>query len=137
MPSPAKTKRDGDDTEQTFKQFNRSFYWRIGEALATSIGGLCISNTLNIVAVRMQNVDYPNRKSFLRAVKDLVVVDKHRMFYKGLVPITIACTNLYCITDIMHAFKHHEYAFSHYLWPINFLAGTMLVHPFMLLGMRV
>ena len=85
----------------------------------------------------MQNVDYPNRKSFLRAVKDLVVIDKHRMFYKGLVPITIACTNLYCITDIMHAFKHPEYAFSHYLWPINFLAGTMLVHPFMLLGMRV
>lgn len=102
-----------------------------------SIGGLMISNTLNIVAVRMQNVDYPNNRSFLRALKDLVVIDKHRMFYKGLVPITIACTNLYCVTDLMHSFKHHEYAFTHYLWPINFLFGTLIVHPFMLIGMRV
>ena len=137
MPSPAKKQREGDDAEQTFRQYNRSFYRRIAESLMMSIGGLMISNTLNIVAVRMQNVDYPNRRSFLKALKDLVVVDKHRMFYKGLVPITIACTNLYCVTDLMHTFKHYEYPLTQYIWPFNFFLGTLIVHPFMLLGMRV
>ena len=96
-----------------------------------------LANTLNIVAVRMQNVDYPNNRSFLKAVKDLFVIDKHRMFYKGLLPITIACTNLYCITDVMHMFKSADYPLTQYVWPMVYFAGTLIVHPFMLLGMRV
>jgi hypothetical protein len=64
-----------------------------------------VSNALNIVAVRMQNVDYPNNRSFRGAIKDLFVIDKHRMFYKGLVPISIACSNLYFVTDVMHSFR--------------------------------
>jgi hypothetical protein len=96
-----------------------------------------LSNALNIVAVRMQNVDYPNNRNFRGAIKDLFVIDKHRMFYKGLVPITIACTNLYCVNDMMHMFRNPEYLNTHYIWPFLYVAGTLLVHPFMLLGMRV
>ena len=135
LPVPSKTERK--DEEKTFKDYHRSFQRTIAESLAVSIGGLMLSNALNIVAVRMQNVDYPNNRSFLRAVKDLVVVDKHRMFYKGLAPITLACANLYCITDLMHMFKRTDIPQSHYVWPFVYVAGMLLVHPFYLLGMRV
>jgi hypothetical protein len=77
----------------------------LAKSLSLSIGGLMVSNALNIVAVRMQNVDYPNNRNFRKALKDLVIVDKHRMFYKGLLPITIACTNLYHIPDLIKWIK--------------------------------
>jgi hypothetical protein len=94
-----------------------------------TISSMMVHNAVNIVVNRMQNVDYPHRKSFLKTLKDLVVVDKHRMFYKGLLPVTIAVTNLHIINSFMIA--------SGSLWPFVFGAGTLLVHPFMLLGLRV
>ena len=109
----------------------------MGSTIAKATGALMVSNALNIVAVRMQNVDYPNYRSLRGAIKDLFVIDKHRMFYKGLVPITIACTNLYCVTDMLHTFRNPDNHLSHFIWPLIFFAGTLLVHPFMLIGMRV
>ena len=113
------------------------FFKNLTLSILKGIGGLMLCNVLNLVSVRMQNVDYPNNRSFTGALKDLIVIDKHRMFYKGLLPITIACTNLYCIQDMMHMFRNPELAFTHYIWPFVFLGGTLLVHPFMNIGMRV
>jgi hypothetical protein len=111
----------------------------MAKSLSLSIGGLMLSNVMNIVAVRMQNVDYPNNRSFRKALKDLVVVDKHRMFYKGLLPITIACTNLYHIPDIINWIndKLGNNPLSNYIWPLGYFVGTLFVHPYMVLGMRV
>ena len=110
------------------RQFYRDLF-TLSESVAKTLGAMMVSNTLNIVAVRMQNVDYPNRKSFTKALKDLVIVDKHRMFYKELLPVTIGCTNLNVVISFMYK--------AGVFWPVAFLAGTLIVHPFMLLGLRV
>lgn len=47
---------------------------------------LAMWNPLNILIVRMQCLDYPHRK-FRKALWDMVTVDKHRMFYRGFVPV--------------------------------------------------
>ena len=136
MPIPEKKKR-----EDEIDKFDGYFIKHIGASVGKMAISLMLSNAINILAVRMQNVDYPNNRSFRGAVKDLFVIDKHRMFYKGLVPITIACTNLYCVTDVMHMFRNPNplswCGISNYVWPFIYLGGTMLVHPFMLIGMRV
>ena len=46
------------------------------------------------------------------ALKDLIVVDKHRMFYKGLFPIMIAFTNLSCIPNVIEYVKSFDLRFS-------------------------
>ena len=136
LPIPEKKKR-----EDEVDKFDGYFIKHIGASVGKMACTLMLSNAINILAVRMQNVDYPNNRSFRGAVKDLFVIDKHRMFYKGLVPITIACTNLYCVTDVMHVCRNPNplswYGISNYVWPFIYLGGTMLVHPFMLIGMRV
>ena len=43
-------------------------------------------NVLNIVTIRMQNIDYEHNKSLRRAIKELILIDKHRAIYKGLFP---------------------------------------------------
>ena len=49
-----------------------------------------LMNAVNIALLRMQNVQYPNNRSFVKAVRDLFVIDKHTMLYKGLVPTLAA-----------------------------------------------
>ena len=51
-------------------------------------------NVFNIVVIRMQNVSYINNRSLFGAMKDLIMIDKHRMFYKGLLPQAIASSYL-------------------------------------------
>ena len=70
------------------------FSMLMGKKLFYSIGESMCINALNILIVRMQNVDYVNKKSIKGALKDLVMVDRHRMFYRGLLPIGFACTYL-------------------------------------------
>ena len=67
----------------------------------------------------------------------MIIKDRHRVLYRGLVPIAIAFTNLYCIPDLMDWFKDSDVAWTNHLWPFIFVGGSMLVHPFMLIGMRV
>jgi len=59
-----------------------------------TVATLMLCNVPNLITVRLQNVDYRMEKGLGGALKDLIVVDKHRMFYKGLIPICIACTNV-------------------------------------------
>ena len=68
----------------------------------------------------------------------MIVKDKHRMFYRGLVPQVIAFTILQCIDPHMiEPLKSPDQPWTNHIWPFVFVAGTLLVHPFMLLGMRV
>lgn len=67
----------------------------------------------------------------------MIIKDRHRVFYRGLIPIAIAFTNLYCIPDLMDWFKDSETPWTNHIWPLIFVGGSMIVHPFMLLGMRV
>ena len=60
----------------------------------SNLGSSMVLNAINIIIVRMQNVDYRHNKSLYKAVRDLFYVDKHRMFYRGLVPISVAYMNL-------------------------------------------
>ena len=48
-----------------------------------------IGNISNILLARMRNVEYKHNKSLKSSLKDLAVKDKHRMMYRGLVPLTI------------------------------------------------
>jgi hypothetical protein len=135
LPSLPNSEKKYDETNT---DHGNTYVSIMAKSLSLSIGGLMLSNALNIVAVRMQNVDYPNNRNFRKALKDLVIIDKHRMFYKGLFPITIACTNLYHIPDLIKWIKIKSgYDLSQYALPLLFLAGTLFVHPFMLVGMRV
>ena len=65
---------------------SKMFFKNLGEAM--------ILNAINIVTVRMQNVDYTNNRNLFRAVKDLFIIDKHRMLYRGLFPIALGYTYL-------------------------------------------
>lgn len=47
---------------------------------------LAMWNPLNIMIVRMQCLDYPYRK-FRKALWDMITVDRHRMLYRGFLPI--------------------------------------------------
>ena len=38
---------------------------------------------------RMRNIEYRKNKNFKAAIKDLFIKDGFKMFYKGLVPLTI------------------------------------------------
>jgi hypothetical protein len=71
------------------------------------------------------------------ALKDMIVIDKHRMFYRGLPGIVLACMNLECVTEVMHYFRDPLNPYTFAIWPFLFAFGTFFVHPFMLLGMRV
>ena len=73
--------------------------------LATQMYGLGIANFWNILAVRMQNIDYKNHRNFFQAVKDGILIDRHRLFYKGLVPQVTGFTILGVFCDLMHAFR--------------------------------
>ena len=102
-----------------------------------TVATLMLCNVPNLITVRLQNVDYRIEKGLRGAIKDLFFVDKHRMFYKGLVPICIACTNVQIIPEFMHVFRDEEKYETAYAWPFVYGVGTLLVHPFFLLGMRV
>ena len=94
-------------------------------------------NVLNILIVRMQNIDYEHNRKLGRAAWDLVRYDGKEAFYKGLVPIAIAWTNVRVTQELMAQMRHPSYPNSYHMWPLIFLGGCLLAHPFMLLGMRV
>ena len=106
----------------------------VAGSMALSVFGI---HALSILTVRMQNIDYSNNRNFRGAIKDLLTIDKHRCLYRGFVPISIAFMNLRLATDLMHVFRTPELSYSHYLWPFVFLGGTLIAHPFMVIGMRV
>ena len=84
----------------------------------------------------MQNVDYKNNRSLFRAVGDILRYDGLRMFYKGLIPISIGSSNLLSITDQMHYFRDNTQLHTFFAWPFMFCLGTLFVHPFFLIGIR-
>ena len=64
------------------------------KTVANAMYSLMVGNAINILIVRMQNIEYEHYGSFRGTLKDMIVKDKHRMFYRGLVPQVIAFTNL-------------------------------------------
>jgi hypothetical protein len=69
-------------------------YLYFAKSMFSGLGSAMVLNAFNIAIVRMQNLDYKHNRSIYYTAKDLVMIDKHRMFYRGLVPITIAGGNL-------------------------------------------
>ena len=67
----------------------------------------------------------------------MVLIDRHRMFYKGLVPISIAGANLIKAADYMNILRTEKNFYSNFIWPFLFSASMLLVHPFFLIGIRV
>jgi len=66
-------------------------------------------NTLNILSLRMQNVDYIYNKSTFKTLKHALVIDKHRIFYRGAVPLFVGLVNLQFTTDyLMNVFMTEE-----------------------------
>ena len=59
------------------------------------------------------------------------------MFYKGLLPFAIAFANLHSVQSTMNVFRSEDNILTHYLWPLMFVLGNCIVHPFFVLGMRV
>ena len=109
----------------------------MGTMLISGTLGLFAGNIGNLITVRMQNVDYRLQKGVFGAVKDLFLVDKHRMLYKGLFPIMVACQNLAFFPMIMEQIYQYDFSFSRQIWPLAFGICTLFVHPWFLIGMRV
>lgn len=65
------------------------------------MGTMMLANTLNIATVRMQNIDYHNHRSFTKTVLDIVMKDRLRAFYKGLVPQVFAFTTIFATSSAM------------------------------------
>ena len=76
----------------------------------------------------MRNVEYRNNKSPLGVLKDLVIKDGFKAFYKGLLPLTIGYTFL---TNIIQEEEDLE------VWPLTYLVFCLFAHPFMLVSSRV
>ena len=55
-------------------------------SLGRNLAQMMLMNVSNLVVIRMQNVDYAHNRSIRKSMVDLVKMDRHRMFYKGLVP---------------------------------------------------
>mmetsp|Transcript_34727 Transcript_34727/g.53311 ORF Transcript_34727/g.53311 Transcript_34727/m.53311 type:complete len:113 (+) Transcript_34727:791-1129(+) len=96
-----------------------------------------ITNVLNILTVRLQNADYYHRKNFFGAVKDMIKVDRHRMFYKGLLPLLVASVNLNTGSEIAALLSYFPIDTVKFSAPFVWLAGCLMAHPFFLVSMRV
>ena len=111
--------------------------WSFWSNSLDTLQTICMINVLNILCVRMQNVDYVHNRSFSKAVKDVITIDKHRMFYRGLPAITISALLLKFTYSNINYFRNPEKPMTQYVWPLVFIAGTLLVHPFLLVCLRV
>lgn len=109
----------------------------IAKQIVNTVVSSMFMNAGNIVVVRMQNVEYKHNRSLFKAIKDLFLIDGHRMFYRGLIPISIGCANLSSVVATMNAFRSSDNILTHYIWPVYFALGCTIVHPFYLIGMRV
>lgn len=125
---------------------NTSFYGEPDVEITHRIGkywffiSLLLWNPLNILIVRMQNIDYPLRK-FRHAFADMLKHEPIRMFYKGLVPIMMGQIYLHSALSLAEyaKIKMHQYKikYADYTFPLFFLMGCLVAHPFYLLGMKV
>lgn len=79
---------------------SKNFFYHLGEMM--------VANVVSLLTVRMQNVDYKNNRNLRAAVKDLFVIDKHRMLYRGLVPLNIGFINLKTCSNFMEQFKQEN-----------------------------
>ena len=95
-----------------------------------------MANVFNLVIVRMQNVDYKHNRNPFRAVKDLVVIDKHRAFYRGMFPFLMGSSFLHFYSSAMDVGRGDN-IISHLAWPFIFLTGAVCAHPWFLLSFRV
>lgn len=50
----------------------------------------CAFGPLGIASVRMQYIEFKHRKSFMKTAWHMLRKDKHRIFYRGVLPI-ISC----------------------------------------------
>ena len=66
----------------------------------------------------------------------MVKYDGIRMFYRGLIPITVGSSNLISISDQMPYLREDGKLYTHFAWPFLFGLGTLFVHPFFLIGIR-
>lgn len=103
-----------------------------------NLGEMMVYNIVSLLTVRMQNVDYKNNRNLRAAIKDLFLIDKHRMLYRGLVPMQFGFSNLKASSNFIEVYlKNNDTLASRLLWPLIFLGGTLLAHPLFLIGMRV
>eukprot|EP00347_Sterkiella_histriomuscorum_P019673 403340724 len=93
-------------------------------------------NPLNIMIVRMQCLDYPHRK-FRNALKDMIMHDKHRMFYRGLTPVFMGQVYLYLSMSAAEYVDQNNVPYSPALCLGLFLMGALAAQPFYVVGMRV
>jgi hypothetical protein len=85
----------------------------------------------------MQSIDYPIRK-FRHSMMDMIKHDSFRCIYRGFVPLLAGNAYLYASTVMGHYFVANErFEYGGYMAGMSFMIGTMLAHPFFLLGMRV
>ena len=80
-------------------------------------------------------MDYVHNKNIRKAVVDMVKTDKHRMFYRGFPSLFAGYFSLTFTNTMVYATRRDEE--TKYMWPLIFVLGTMLAHPFMVVGMRV
>jgi hypothetical protein len=104
--------------------------------IATVIGQSMLLNMINIVLVRMQNIDYKNNRNVFKAVLDLYKIDGYRAFYIGLVPISIGYAKLHIVKGLIPSIGKDDNLLSHAVWPFFYSFGLLTVHPWFVLGMR-
>ena len=104
---------------------------------STAANFTMLMNVWNILIVRMQNIDYENHKSVTRAAQDMLLVDRHRVLYKGLLAQSFGYTVLYGFQDVMHIWRTPESISSHFVWPFMFVLGTLACHPIILVSLNV
>ena len=99
---------------------------------------MLLLNALNVVTVRMQNVDYKHNRSLRKAVGDLLVNDRFRALYKGIVPQFLAFSSLSAGRELMQqTHRSKDSLVKYYSWPFIFLCSTLVAHPMMVISLQV
>lgn len=86
----------------------------------------------------MQNVEYQKGRGFLSTVRDIKALDGSipRAAVKGLVPFYIARKILESTIVGINGIEGTDVISRNQIWPFVFLAGTLIAHPFYLIGLR-
>ena len=111
---------------------------RMKEAIYSGLKYLIVCmmvNSLNVMAVRMQSVDYQHNRSLRKATRDLIVNDRHRAFYKGLFPQLLAFGHMMDSSSIMKITNRSQNPYVRHSWPMIFFGSTLVIHPLLVISM--
>ena len=101
---------------------------------------MSLGNFFNILAVRMQNIEYNHNRSISKAIVEIISTDKARFLYKGLILSNVGFSILLLgqkKTQDVILFNNRSCYQTFAMAASTFLGFTLLAHPFFVISINV